>query len=77
MSTEQLKLFLQEIQKNKSLFNKISKVGTANEIVFIAKEYGYKFSSKELKEISKEDIKGVRIVSQDTSPSYNFGENGN
>ena len=77
MSIEQLKLFLQEIKSNKILLDKVSNVGTAKEIAIIAKEYGYDFSAKEIKEISNKDLKGVKINRQDTSPSYSFGENGN
>lgn len=77
MSIEQLKLFLQEIQSNKILLDKVSNVGTANDIAIIAQEYGYEFSAKEIKEISNKELKGVKINRQDTSPSYSFGENGN
>lgn len=77
MSIEQLKLFLQEIQSNKILLDRVSNVGTANDIATIAQEYGYEFSAKEIKEISNKELKGVKINRQDTSPSYSFGENGN
>ena len=77
MSIEQLKLFLQEIQSNKILLDRVSNVGTANDIANIAQEYGYEFSAKEIKEISNKELKGVKINRQDTSPSYSFGENGN
>ena len=76
MATEQLKAFLSELQKNKELFKAIRIAATANEIAEIASEFGYQFSGVELKAASKENISGVKIKSQDTSPSYSFGESG-
>tara|TARA_B100000575_G_C22657264_1_gene402583 strand:+ start:132 stop:365 length:234 start_codon:yes stop_codon:yes gene_type:complete len=77
LSLNQLKEFLQEIKTNKNLYEKVSKVGTANEIAVIAKEFGYQFTGNELKSISNEELKGIKIKRQDTSPSYTFGESGN
>ena len=76
MAKDQLRAFLLELQKNSELLNAISKAATANEIVEIASGFDYKFSADELKTISKEDIPGVKIKIQDTSPSYSFGESG-
>ena len=76
MSIDQLKLFLSELQKNKELLNAIRVGATANEIAEIASLFGYQFTGDELKEISKENIAGVKIKKQDTSPSYSFGESG-
>ena len=76
MSIDQLKLFLSELQKNKELLNAIRVGATANEIAEIASLFGYQFTGEELKEISKENIAGVKIKKQDTSPSYSFGESG-
>ena len=77
MSTDQLRDFLVEIRSNKSLFDKISSVATANEIALIAAEFGYDFTGEELKSISNQNIAGVKVKKQDTTPSYNFGEGGN
>ena len=77
MSIEQLKKFLQEIKKNKDLFQQVSKVATANEIASIANDLGYEFTGDELKLIKNKDLKGIKIKRQDTSPSYPFGESGN
>ena len=77
MSTDQLRDFLIEIRSNKSLFDKISAVATANEIALIAAEFGYDFTGEELKSISNQNIAGVKVKKQDTTPSYNFGEGGN
>ena len=77
MALDQLKAFLTELQKNKELLNAIRFAATANEIAEIASEFGYQFSGDELKAVSKENIAGVKIKKQDTSPSYSFGESGN
>ena len=76
MSIDQLKAFFSELQKNKELLNAIRVAPTANEIAEIAFGFGYKFSGDELKAASKENIAGVKIKKQDTSPSYSFGESG-
>ena len=62
---------------NKLLFKEVSSVGTAIEIVRIGKEFGYNFTVDELKSFSDNEVKGIRIKKQDTSPSYSFGESGN
>ena len=77
LSLDQLKKFLQEIKKNKILYEQISKVGTADDIASIAGNFGYKFTGNELKSIKNKDLKGIKIKKQDTSPSYPFGESGN
>tara|TARA_Y100001978_G_scaffold199002_1_gene212473 strand:+ start:1835 stop:2068 length:234 start_codon:yes stop_codon:yes gene_type:complete len=77
LSVEQLKEFLQEIKINKNLYEKVSKVATANEIASIAESFGYKFTGNELKSIKNKELNGVKIKKQDTSPSYPFGEDGN
>ena len=77
MTVDQLKAFLAELQQNRELLNSIEKAATANEIAKIATEFGFKFTGDELKAISKENIPGVKIKKQDTSPSYSFGESGN
>ena len=77
MALDQLKEFLQEIKRNKRLYEKVSKVGTADDIAFIAKSFGYEFTGTELKSIENKDLKGIKIKKQDTSPSYPFGESGN
>ena len=77
MSEDQIKKFLIEIQKNKNLRDQVLSVATANEIAKIANDSGFKFTGSELKSISNNVVNGVKIKSQDTSPSYNFGEGGN
>ena len=77
MSEDQIKKFLIEIQKNKNLLDQVLSVGTANEIAKIANDSGFKFTGRELQNISNKVVEGVKIKRQDTSPSYNFGEGGN
>ena len=77
MSEDQIKKFLIEIQKNKNLLDRVLSVSTANEIAKIANDSGFIFTGSELKNISNKVLNGVKIKSQDTSPSYNFGEGGN
>ena len=77
MSLDQLKNFLQEIKRDKHLYEKVSKVATANEIAEIAQNLGYEFTGNELKSIENKDLRGIKIKKQDTSPSYPFGESGN
>ena len=77
MTFDQIKNFLIELKTNEILLDEVSSVATANEIASIASRYGFEFTGKELKEISKSKIEGVNIKTQDTTPSYNFGEGGN
>ncbi len=74
---DQLKAFLEELQKNKDLLGIKRNSATANEIAEIAHEFGFKFSGVELKAISKKNIPGVKLQQQETSPSKSFCENGN
>ena len=76
MSIDQLRAFLSELPNNKKLLNAIRVAATAKEIAEIASGFGYEFSGDELKAASKENIAGVKIKRQDTSPSYSFGESG-
>ena len=76
MSQQRHKAFLIELKKNKKLLNAIRFAATANEISNIASGFGYQFSGDELKAASKENIAGVKINKQDTSPCYSFGESG-
>ncbi len=77
MSIENIKSFLKELEMRGDLYQEISKVATADEVASIANEFGYIFTGEELKNISNNQIDGVKIKKQDTSPSYNFGEGGN
>ena len=77
MTLDQIKKFLIELKTNKTFLDEVSSAATANEIALIASHYGFQFTGKELKEVSKSKIEGVNIKIQDTTPSYNFGEEGN
>ena len=76
MAKDQLKAFLSEFLRSQELLNSLRVAATASEIAEIASEFGYQFSGDELKAASKENIAGVKIKKQDTSPSYSFGESG-
>jgi len=77
LTKEHLKTFLQDLQQDNKLVESLKKAATANEIAEIAAEFGYEFTGDELKAISKECIPGIKVMKQDTSPSYSFGESGN
>ncbi len=77
MSMEELKRFLVAMRADKTLYNKVSSYATASEIAYIASTMGFKFTETELNSISNQNIEGVKIKRQDTTPSYNFGEGGN
>ncbi len=77
MTFDQIKKFLIELKTSKTFLDEVSSAATANEIALIASHYGFQFTGKELKEVSKSKIEGVNIKIQDTTPSYNFGEEGN
>ena len=77
MSLEQLKQFLAAIRADRLLYQKVAVAATANEIASIASELGFEFTGDELKSISNKNIEGVTVKAQDTTPSYNFGEEGN
>ena len=77
MTVAQLKAFLSELQQNEELLRSVKNAATANDIAEIASKFGFQFSGDELKSISKETIPGIKVKSQDTSPSYSFGESGN
>ena len=76
MAIDDLKAFIKDLKKNRKLLKAISIAPTANEIAEIAYKFGYEFSGKDLKALAEENIDGVKIKNQDTSPSYSFGENG-
>ena len=77
MTFDQIKKFLIELKTNKTFLDEVSSAATANEIALIASHYGFQFTGKEFKEVSKSKIEWVNIKIQDTTPSYNFGEEGN
>tara|TARA_B100000965_G_scaffold260029_1_gene219233 strand:- start:542 stop:775 length:234 start_codon:yes stop_codon:yes gene_type:complete len=77
LTVAQLKAFLSELQQNEELLRSVKNAATANDISEIASKFGFQFSGDELKSISKETIPGIKVKSQDTSPSYSFGESGN
>ncbi len=77
MPIQDLKQFLKALQKEQNLLEEVKGASTAKEIAEIASRFGYHFSGAELKSMSKENIPGIKVKKQDTSPSYSFGESGN
>ena len=77
LTVDHLKAFLEELKQNEQLRSLVENAPTASEIAEIANEFGFKFSGDELKAISKENLPGIKVTKQDTSPSYSFGESGN
>ena len=68
MSAEQLKAFLEKVQADSSLQEKLKAASDANAVVVIAKEAGFKISVDDLKahqdgngmiELSEEELEGV------------------
>ena len=76
MTVDQLKDFHAKPYQNNELLKTINNAAKAYEIAEISHEHGFQFSGDELKAISKSNIPRVKIMRQDTSPSYSFGENG-
>ena len=48
MTFDQIKKFLNELKKNKTLLDEVSSVATANEIALIASHYGFEFTEYHL-----------------------------
>ena len=62
MSEEQLKAFLEKVQTDTSLQEKLKAAANADAVVSIAKEAGFSISADDLKkaqELSKEELEGV------------------
>ena len=63
MSEEQLKAFLEKVQTDTSLQEKLKAAANADAVVSIAKEAGFSISADDLKkaqsEISEEELEGV------------------
>ena len=63
MSEEQLKAFLEKVQGDSSLQEKLKAAGDANAVAAIAKEAGFSISADDLtkaqSELSEEELEGV------------------
>ena len=59
MSEEQLKTFLEKINADTSLQEKLKAAKSPEDVVTIAKEYGHEFTADKMTELSEEELEGV------------------
>jgi predicted ribosomally synthesized peptide with nif11-like leader len=59
MSEEQLKAFLTKAKDDQSIQEKLKAAKTPEDVVTIAKEYGYEFTADKITELSEEELEGV------------------
>ncbi|QNI54179.1 nif11-like leader peptide domain protein [Synechococcus sp. BIOS-E4-1] len=78
MSEEQLKAFLEKVKGDTTLQEKLKAAKSPEDVVGIAKEYGYEFTAetllkKDSTELSKEELEGVTGGYQFLSMNYGNG----
>ena len=71
MALDQLKSFLQKMQEDASLKNKVLSSSTADEVAKIAQELGYEVSGDELLRFSGEKVGRVTLRKNDVPGEYN------
>ena len=59
MTEEQLKAFLTKAQTDHTLQNKLNTAKTPDEVVTLAKDYGYNLDADNLNLVREEDLEGV------------------
>ncbi|QNI54626.1 nif11-like leader peptide domain protein [Synechococcus sp. BIOS-E4-1] len=59
MSLEQLKAFLANVKGDSNLQQKLKAAKSPEDVVGIAKEYGYQFTANKFCQLSKEELEGV------------------
>ena len=59
MSEEQLKAFLEKVQGDTSLQEKLKAAKSAEDVTSIAKEHGHEFTADKISQLSKEELEGV------------------
>ena len=59
MSEEQLKTFLERVNGDSNLQEKLKAAKSPEDVVGIAKEHGYEFTSDEINQLSEEELEGV------------------
>jgi predicted ribosomally synthesized peptide with nif11-like leader len=59
MSLEQLKAFLSKAKDDQSIQEKLKAAKSPEDVVGIAKELGYEFTTDNINKISEEDLEGV------------------
>ena len=59
MSEEQLKAFIEKVQGDDSLQEKLKAAKSPEDVVGIAKEQGYEFTADRINQLSEEELEGV------------------
>ena len=71
MSLDQLRKFLNEMQKDDSLKNEVISSSTADDVAVIALKRGYEFSGDELLRFSGKKVGKVTVKKNDVPGEYN------
>ena len=71
MSFDQLRKFLNEMQKNDSLKKEVVSSSTADDVALIALRRGYEFSGDELLRFSGRKVGRVTVQKNDVPGEYN------
>ena len=71
MSLDQLRQFLNEMQKDESLKNEVLSSSTADDVALIALRRGYEFSGDELLRFSGKKVGKVTVKKNDVPGEYN------
>ena len=59
MSEEQLKAFIEKVQGDTSLQDRLMAAKSQDEVVSIAKEHGHDFGTDHMRQLSEEELEGV------------------
>ena len=59
MSKEQLKAFLEKVQGDTSLQDRLKAAKSQDEVVSIAKEHGHNFGAEHISQLREEELEGV------------------
>ena len=59
MSEEQLKAFLAKAKEDQTIQEKLKAAKTPEDVVGIAKEHGYEFTSDKITPLSEDDLEGM------------------
>ena len=71
MSLDQLRAFLQKMQEDPTLKQKVLASSTADDVAKIAFKYGYEFSGDELLRFSGKKVGKVTVRKKDVPGEYN------
>ena len=59
MSEEQLKAFIEKVQGDTSLQEKLKEAKSPEDVVGIAKEHGHDFTAEHMSQLSEKELEGV------------------